>query len=124
VSIRKLASLIPRFLENRHHDVTSLLEAVNWDDFETARILGHSMKKGSGGGYGFDGITAIGSEIERAAKHSDPVALRIHIDACRCTWLAWNSSLMMHRPSKGVDTMGAPLDTNRQVRSILRRQAG
>jgi hypothetical protein len=76
----ELASLIPGFLENRRHDVTSLLEAVNRGDFETARILGHSMK-GSGGGYGFDGITDIGGEIELAAKHSDAVAIRTHIDA-------------------------------------------
>ena len=76
----ELASLIPGFLQNRRQDVTMLSEAVNRSDFETARILGHSMK-GSGGGYGFDGITDIGGEIELAAKHSDAVALRTHIEA-------------------------------------------
>lgn len=76
----ELASLIPGFLDNRRHDVTSLLEAVKRGDFETARILGHSMK-GSGGGYGFDGITDIGGEIEAAAKRSDPVAISTHIEA-------------------------------------------
>jgi hypothetical protein len=76
----ELASLIPGFLENRRQDVKSLLDAVHRGDFETARILGHSMK-GSGGGYGFDGITDIGGEIEVAAKHCDPVAIRIHVDA-------------------------------------------
>lgn len=76
----ELASLIPGFLENRRKDVTSLLEAVNRGDFETARILGHSMK-GSGGGYGFNGITDIGGEIEVAATQGDPVAIRTHVDA-------------------------------------------
>ncbi len=76
----ELASLIPGFLENRRKDVSSLLEAVKRGDFETARILGHSMK-GSGGGYGFDGITDIGGEIEEAAKHSDPVAIHTHVEA-------------------------------------------
>ncbi len=37
--------------------------------------------KGSGGGYGFDGITEIGGEIETAAKRRDPVAIRIQADA-------------------------------------------
>jgi hypothetical protein len=76
----ELASLIPGFLENRRKDVTLLLDAVHRGDFETARILGHSMK-GSGGGYGFDGITDIGGDIEVAAKHNDSVAIRTHIDA-------------------------------------------
>lgn len=76
----ELASLIPGFLENRRKDVILLVEAVHRGDFETARILGHSMK-GSGGGYGFDGITDIGGDIEVAAKDSDSIAIRTHVDA-------------------------------------------
>ena len=76
----ELAALIPGFLENRRQDVKSLLDAVHRGDFETARILGHSMK-GSGGGYGFDGITDIGGEIEVSAKHRDAVGIQTHIDA-------------------------------------------
>jgi hypothetical protein len=37
--------------------------------------------KGSGGGYGFDGITDIGGDIEVAATHSDPIAIRTHVEA-------------------------------------------
>lgn len=76
----ELASLIPGFLDNRRKDVTLLLDAVTRGDFETARIVGHSMK-GSGGGYGFDGITDIGGKIEVAAKLGDPVAIRAQADA-------------------------------------------
>lgn len=76
----ELASLIPGFLQNRRQDVSSLLEAVQRGDFETARILGHSMK-GSGGGYGFDAITEIGGHIEVAAKRSDAVDIRTHVEA-------------------------------------------
>ena len=36
-------------------------------DFATIRALGHQMK-GSGGGYGFDAISAFGSPIELAAE--------------------------------------------------------
>lgn len=76
----EIATLIPGFLANRHKDITLLLDAVNRGDFETARILGHSMK-GSGGGYGFDGITDIGAEIETAARHNDPDAIRSQVNA-------------------------------------------
>ena len=76
----ELASLIPGFLDNRRKDVALLLDALTRGDFETARVVGHSMK-GSGGGYGFDGITDIGGAIEVAAKQHDPVAIRTQIDA-------------------------------------------
>lgn len=59
-------SLIPTFLKNRHHDIETILSAVEAGDLETVRRLGHSMK-GSGGGYGFQAITEIGGAIERAA---------------------------------------------------------
>jgi hypothetical protein len=63
----ELKELIPGFLENRHRDVKSILKALDQGDYETPRILGHTMK-GLGGGYGFSFITYIGSAIEQAAK--------------------------------------------------------
>jgi len=70
-----LQELIPGYLENRHTDVKAMLEALEQGDYETIRVLGHSMK-GSGGGYGFDAITEIGSALERAAKAGDAEAIR------------------------------------------------
>lgn len=64
---KDLEDLIPGYIENRRRDITSIEEALKKNDFETIRILGHSMK-GSGGGYGFDAITDIGKRIEEAAK--------------------------------------------------------
>ena len=49
-------------------------EALEQGDFETVRLLGHSMK-GAGGGYGFDAITDIGAALEEAAKDSNPGAV-------------------------------------------------
>ena len=66
-----LADLIPGFLENRRKDITAMQEALTRDDFETVRVLGHSMK-GAGGGYGFDAITDIGAALEEAAKDNNP----------------------------------------------------
>jgi len=62
-----IEDLIPGFLENRQKDVKSIYDALEKEDYETIRILGHSMK-GAGGGYGFDEITDIGRSIEESAE--------------------------------------------------------
>ncbi len=62
-----IEDLIPGFLENRQEDVKSIYDALKKEDYETIRILGHSMK-GAGGGYGFDEITDIGRLIEESAE--------------------------------------------------------
>lgn len=70
-----LKELIPEFLRNRHNDIMVIHDAVIQCNFETVRILGHSMK-GSGGGYGFDTISDIGLAIEQAAKNKDPEEIK------------------------------------------------
>lgn len=75
----ELEELIPNYLSNRLKDVSLIREAVETDDMEKARILGHSMK-GSGGGYGFDRISQIGSEIEEAAKRGDSSSVLKQLD--------------------------------------------
>ena len=74
----EIADLIPGFLENRRKDVASIMEAVDRNDFETVRFLGHSMK-GAGGGYGFDAITELGAALEQAAKDNDADVIRKHV---------------------------------------------
>jgi HPt (histidine-containing phosphotransfer) domain-containing protein len=71
---KDLEDLIPEFLDNRRSDVESIHGALANDDYETIRVLGHSMK-GSGGGYGFDDITTIGAALEQAAKRKDNTAI-------------------------------------------------
>lgn len=70
-----IEDLVPGFLQNRHSDVDAMGSALNDGDFDTVRVLGHSMK-GSGGGYGFDGITDIGMSLEEAAKEENTDAIR------------------------------------------------
>jgi HPt (histidine-containing phosphotransfer) domain-containing protein len=70
-----LAELIPGYLRNRQDDVTRLCSSLELEDYDRIRLLGHSMK-GSGGGYGFDEISAIGSRIEVAALTRDVVSIR------------------------------------------------
>lgn len=70
-----LRELIPGFLENRRKDVATLIAAVEQGDFQTIQTLGHRMK-GDGGGYGFEGLSAIGYALERAAQDRNQEAAR------------------------------------------------
>ena len=67
-----LEFLIPQFVENREEDIKNLERLLKESEFDRIRIIGHSMK-GSGGGYGFDYLTELGSQIEKNAelKNSD-----------------------------------------------------
>jgi adenylate cyclase len=62
--------LVAGFLANRRRDVTALKGHLATLDFPAIRLLGHTIKE-TGRGYGFEGMTEIGSAIERAAHHED-----------------------------------------------------
>lgn len=62
-----LEFLIPKFLENREEDIKKLEVLLAESKFDQIRIIGHSLK-GSGGGYGFDYLTELGSKIEKQAE--------------------------------------------------------
>lgn len=66
----EIADLIPNFLGNREKDIEDMKEYLDKRDFEKIERLGHSMK-GSGAGYGFEGITDVGKFIEIAAKEEN-----------------------------------------------------
>lgn len=78
----ELMDLVPVYLGRRETDVASLQDALGLGDFDRVRILGHSMK-GSGGGYGFDGITEIGQRLEDAGDSGDPVSALEALDDLR-----------------------------------------
>jgi len=69
-----ISELVPGFLENRQRDVGRLLALVASAAFSDIHLIGHSMK-GAGGGYGFDRISELGAEIERAALGADAAAV-------------------------------------------------
>jgi adenylate cyclase len=66
----EIRPLVAAFLSNRHRDVEALWAGLAALDFPAIRMLGHTIKE-TGRGYGFDGLTEIGSAIERAAHHED-----------------------------------------------------
>lgn len=77
---RDLEDLIPGFLKRREEDLEKLRAAHAAGDLETVRVTGHSMK-GTGGGYGFHGLSEIGAAIERAAKADDGATIATQIQA-------------------------------------------
>lgn len=62
-----LRDLVPVYLTNRRGDIEFVKVALDRGDFGTIGRVGHNMQ-GSGSSFGFDGLTAIGAELERAAK--------------------------------------------------------
>ncbi len=70
--------LIPGYLTYGRNELGVLQDAVTRTDFETLRDLSHKMK-GSGGGYGLDRITEIGSKLESSAKAQDLSAIELGI---------------------------------------------
>lgn len=74
-----LLPLLPNYLKNRKNDIVAIQQALSENDFELIHRLGHSMK-GSGSGYGFDKISAIGAQLEQLAKLSNREAIREQIE--------------------------------------------
>ena len=67
---KHIAEAIPLFLEITRNDLESMRKALAQQDYEKIRFVGHDLK-GSGSGYGFPEITAIGKALEQGAKASD-----------------------------------------------------
>ena len=74
-----LKPVIGKYLENRRADVGKLRAALESGDYSTVRLLGHQMA-GTGGGYGFDRISEIGTELEECALASDAGRMRAGIE--------------------------------------------
>jgi len=71
----RLAGLLPKFLAHCRRNVGEVRGAIEANDLETARRIGHSLA-GAGSSYGFDEIGSIGGEIEKTARAGDVDALR------------------------------------------------
>ncbi len=71
----ELEDLIPDFFEDLYADIKSLKKFLVFGDLEMILNLGHNLK-GAGGGYGFDRISEIGSDLEDAATAGDKGAVK------------------------------------------------
>jgi len=70
-----LEDLVPGYLDKRRKDIEQFTKFLEVKNFEELKSMGHKVK-GSGGGYGFIGLSTIGAEIENAAKARDESALK------------------------------------------------
>jgi PAS domain S-box-containing protein len=74
----RLRAIVPAYLEGRRRDVGAVLAALDMGDYEQILTVGHKMR-GSGAGYGFADITAIGQRLELAAESRDAERVRNHV---------------------------------------------
>jgi CheY-like chemotaxis protein len=67
VKVRPLiADMVPGFLAARRKEVVAIGEALERNELEPIRVMGHNMK-GIGSSYGFPPITEFGRRLEEAA---------------------------------------------------------
>jgi CheY-like chemotaxis protein len=74
-----LSDLVPGYLDNRRKDLEQCRAALAQGEFETIHRLMHSMA-GSGGSFGFDMLSAIGRQLDRAAKEREAEAVSEGLD--------------------------------------------
>lgn len=61
------AEMQAKYVDYIIKEISEIKAALNSGDYDVLRVFGHNIK-GSGGMYGFDDITLIGSMIEALAK--------------------------------------------------------
>lgn len=71
--------LLPGFLKDWEEEVRTMREALEKNNYETIRKMGHDMK-GIGGSCGLDDITDIGSGLAEGAKAMDQELIRKNLD--------------------------------------------
>lgn len=62
-----IEDLVPIFLGNRARDLQTMRAASDEGDFASIERLAHRIA-GTAGGYGFDGLSAIGKALEKASR--------------------------------------------------------
>ncbi len=74
-----MEDVVPSYLDKRRKEVPQYRQALANQDFDAIRMLGHKMK-GTGAGYGFAELTAIGAALEQAALRADVPAILAKVE--------------------------------------------
>ena len=77
---RDFDTVAPEYLSSRCSECRLILDLLADDRFDDIRIIGHRMK-GTGGSYGFDGISEIGERLEAAALAHNADAIRLAVSS-------------------------------------------
>jgi len=72
--------LVPKYLASKAGQIEAARASLSRNDFDPIRRFGHNLK-GTGTGYGFPRIEALGREIEQAAQASDASRIAGQLDA-------------------------------------------
>jgi HPt (histidine-containing phosphotransfer) domain-containing protein len=75
-----LEDLVPAFLDNRRQDIGAIRQALERGDYKSIHRIGHNLR-GDSSALGFDGLSAVGRGLERAALEQDEAT--IHAQAGR-----------------------------------------
>lgn len=81
-----LQDLIPQFVENRKKDIESLEQLVEKNDLVAIAQLAHKIK-GAAAGYGFNELSNLASQMEKAAKNNDASPLKDLVKQMRIHFL-------------------------------------
>jgi HPt (histidine-containing phosphotransfer) domain-containing protein len=66
--------LVPAFLDNRRADIGTIRHALERGDYGSIHRVGHNLR-GDSGALGFEGLTAVGRGLERAALEHDTATI-------------------------------------------------
>jgi hypothetical protein len=75
-----LEALLPGFLKDWQEEVSAMRQALEKNNYEIIRKIGHDMK-GIGGSCGLDKITDLGSGLAEGAKVMDRELIRKNLDS-------------------------------------------
>ena len=73
------AEMQEMYINHTSKELASIMEGLETKSFDSLRTFGHNIK-GSGGMYGFNEVTEIGTVIEAAAKDEDMAIIKSNLN--------------------------------------------
>ncbi len=75
----RIGDIVDAYLEHRNTDVDCLLRALDHNEFDQIRHLAHDLV-GTGGSFGFEGMSLIGRSLESAAENRQTNEIKLLVE--------------------------------------------
>ena len=75
----RIGDIVDGYLEHRNTDVDYLLRALDHNEFDQIRHLAHDLV-GTGGSFGFEGMSLIGRSLESAAENRQTNEIKLLVE--------------------------------------------
>lgn len=75
----RITDIVDTYLEHRRQDVRGLFMALSKSEYGLIKTVAHDLI-GTGGSFGFEGLSIIGRSMEKAAKNQKPEEITILIE--------------------------------------------